>query len=60
MGKHKLNRRPQGQEEVAAELNINRDRETPREAKSQKSQLESGHQHGTRKDKKIKYHKKIT
>jgi len=49
-----------GQSEMAAQLNTTVDRPTPREAKSQKSQLESEHQHGTRKDKKLKYHKKIT
>lgn len=52
--------RQYGQEEIAAELNLTVDRPTPREAKSQKAQLESCHQHGTRKDKKLKYHKKIT
>lgn len=46
--------------EVAAELHQTVDRPTPREARSQLAQLNSVHQHGTRKDRKLKYHKKIT
>lgn len=46
--------------EIAAELHQTVDRPTPREARSQKAQLMSEHQHGIRKDKKLKFHKKIT
>ena len=36
------------------------DRHWHREAKSQKAQLESSHSHGTRKDVKVKMHRKLT
>ncbi|WZL74452.1 hypothetical protein QBE52_06850 [Clostridiaceae bacterium 35-E11] len=36
------------------------DRHFLKEAKSQKSQLESSHQHGTRKDVKVKMNRKLT
>ena len=48
------------QEELAHEITAIAGFPKPREAKSQKAQLNSEHQHGTRKDRKIKYHKKIT
>jgi len=54
------NKRKFMNEEIAAELNETLHLTHPREAKSQKAQLRSVHQHGTRKDKKLKYHKKIT
>ena len=47
-------------EEIQVELNSTVHLTHPREARSQKAQLGSVHQHGTRKDKKLKYHKKIT
>ncbi|MDP3486695.1 MAG: hypothetical protein Q8S19_02035 [Bacillota bacterium] len=47
-------------EEIAIELHSTLHLTHPREARSQKAQLGSVHQHGTRKDKKLKYHKKIT
>lgn len=53
-------KREYDQEAMAAQLNTTVDRPTPREATSQQAQLQSTHQHGTRKDKKLKYHHKIT
>ena len=55
-----LNNREFLDEEIVVDLNATSHLTHPREAKSQKAQLESVHQHGTRKDRKIKYHKKIT
>ena len=55
-----LNQRGFIDEEIVAELNSTAHLTLPREARSQKAQLASVHQHGTRKDKKLKYHKKIT
>lgn len=45
---------------IAVEMNSAIHLTHPREARSQKAQLDSAHQHGTRNDKKLKYHKKIT
>lgn len=55
---------PSGREfisdEIPAALNATIHTTHPREARSQKAQLGSVHNHGTSKNLKLKYHKKIT